>query len=501
MFCPKCGNQLTQNANFCNKCGTPLNLINNNQNQQTMFNPNIVNTANNNGVENSNTFQNNNQINENIVQENIQMENNNSFQSNNQFGNNYQNNNMNTMSNNQQYSNMVTTPNNGQFNNYQSNNYTNFNSQNNYNQNQTYNMNNYNGNNYGYYSQPPKKGKSAIGICAAIFLIFIIVAVVIGLDSSSDEFYFNDDYSDKPDTVVKNDSNKKNTGKYQTVINPENTYTGANINSISDANALIVKDSVDQKSQCPSAIKSIEDDIINNYGITAVNLCEMDLGFARELANVVKKVYNEYPTIRGSLTNLTLINAPVSQGYIAAFGPIFIFAQSNTSSTFPWVNKSQIILNTTYYLNKERFKTSIDASVKAGHFPKNATIYSPLAHELGHYISFIAMLKYYNMDSILLVNAANEKTVVKILNDFKRGDYSLSMIREAYNNYKRDTGSNIGFDEWRGTISKYALAKDEKGQYIYDETIAESFHDVYLNGDNAVPASKYVIAVLKQKVR
>ena len=55
-------------------------------------------------------------------------------------------------------------------------------------------------------------------------------------------------------------------------------------------------------------------------------------------------------------------------------------------------------------------------------------------------------------------------------------------------------------DEWRGTISKYALAKDNSGNYIYDETIAESFHDVYLNGDNAKDASKYVIKVLKSKL-
>ena len=55
-------------------------------------------------------------------------------------------------------------------------------------------------------------------------------------------------------------------------------------------------------------------------------------------------------------------------------------------------------------------------------------------------------------------------------------------------------------DEWRGTISKYALAKNNRGEYIYDETIAESFHDVYLNKNNASDASKYVVEVLKKKL-
>ena len=72
------------------------------------------------------------------------------------------------------------------------------------------------------------------------------------------------------------------------------------------------------------------------------------------------------------------------------------------------------------------------------------------------------------------------------------------MIKEAHENFKKDTGSNIDLDVWRETISSYAVAKDNSGNYIYDETIAESFHDVYLNGETAADASKYVVAVLKK---
>ena len=42
------------------------------------------------------------------------------------------------------------------------------------------------------------------------------------------------------------------------------------------------------------------------------------------------------------------------------------------------------------------------------------------------------------------------------------------------------------------------IAKDNDGEYIYDETIAEAFHDTYLNKDNAIDASKYIIKVLKK---
>ena len=74
-------------------------------------------------------------------------------------------------------------------------------------------------------------------------------------------------------------------------------------------------------------------------------------------------------------------------------------------------------------------------------------------------------------------------------------------LEEAYNRYKADTKDTIGFDEWRGTISKYAVAKDIYGKYIYDEKIAEAFHDVYLNKSNSTVASRYIIKVLKEKLK
>ena len=90
---------------------------------------------------------------------------------------------------------------------------------------------------------------------------------------------------------------------------------------------------------------------------------------------------------------------------------------------------------------------------------------------------------------------------MKVYDDFGEGKFSKKMLDEAYNNYKKDNKtSTLSFDEWRGQISQYALAKDETGAYIYDETIAEAFHDVYLNGNNAVETSKYIVEVLKKYI-
>lgn len=354
--------------------------------------------------------------------------------------------------------------------------------------------------NSGIYQTSDNKKAVLIGIGIGTFLLFIVIFCSFILKNLKGNYYFNKnsyENNEKSSTTIES----KKSGKYSTVIIYDNTYSGVKISKDTDALNLIIEDSVSQKKNCPTEIKKIEDDIISKYGITAVNLCELDLGFARELENVFKKIYNEYPSVRGYITNLTLVNASLSEGYIAAFMPIFNFATSSSSSTYPWVIKTQILLNTSYFLNLERLESSVIAGSTSGHFPKNATIYSPVAHELGHYLSFLAMMRSYKLNSILLVDNNNINTFYNLYSDFGTGKYSLSMIEQAYQKYKSDTNTNLSLDEWRGTISKYALAKNNSGEYIYDETIAESFHDVYLNGKNAKDASKYVVNVLKERLK
>lgn len=333
----------------------------------------------------------------------------------------------------------------------------------------------------------------------ALVLIFIGV-IIIGRNAGENYYFSDNSYTEKEEIIEKKQDVTSKKSKYKTVIVTDNFYEGVQLLEKDDAYDLISSDSVSQKKTCSKEIIDIENEIISKYNVTAVNLCELDVEFAKELSKVFEKVYIEYPEIRNYLTNLTLINAPVNENYIAAFMAVFPFASADTISSYPWVFKTQVLLNTKYFLNPERMQIGIDSSSKSGHFPPNATIYSPLAHELGHYISFIAMMKYYQTDSVLLVDNNNINTFYKIINDFSEGDFSLLMIDEAYKTWKQDTGKNMEFDIWRATISSYAVAKDNNGDYIYDETIAEAFHDVYLNGDEAKEASKYIIDVLKSKL-
>ena len=279
----------------------------------------------------------------------------------------------------------IATPNQNSLNN-SNNNYVTQNVNNNYQNPQP--INNYNNYQQSYMNTPNNKDNKKMifigaGIGVGLFLILFLITHFIG--NSSENYYFDTNHNEQNNEIVQSTGSSTKKGKYKTAIIYDNTYSGVKINKDTDAFALIVKDSVNQKNNCPSDIKKVEDEIIKNYGITAVNLCEMDVDFARELGNVFKKIYDEYPSVRGYITNLTLVNVSMTDNYIAAFMPVFNFATSDTASTYPWVIKTQVLLNTSYFLNKERLEASVTDGSSTGHFPKNSTIYSPVAHELGHY--------------------------------------------------------------------------------------------------------------------
>ncbi len=351
-------------------------------------------------------------------------------------------------------------------------------------------------------------------ITVVIMIIIILLTTVILLITNKNSYNF--DYGnvensvngtpavqngDNNNTIQNGGGNTIKSGKNATAIITDNVYYGISINNEADAIKLIEEDSIKQKqADYPQEIIEIENRIIQNYSITAVNLKELDVEFAKELENVIKNIYTNFPSARGHLTNLTLTNLDMSNnGVIALFMPVFTFGTSNTTTTRPWVIKTQIQLNARYFLDPTRIDSSVQASSKVGHFPKNATRNSPVAHELGHYLSFIAMMNHYSTNSVMLIDDNKLSNYYEIIKDFGKGDFSKQMLDEAYQNYVRDNGT-IDFDQWRGQISQYALAKDEQGEYIYDETIAEAFHDVYLNGDNANSTSKYIIQVLKKYI-
>ena len=142
----------------------------------------------------------------------------------------------------------------------------------------------------------------------------------------------------------------------------------------------------------------------------------------------------------------------------------------------------------------------VESVVGENWYVKDATWESTIAHELGHYISFVSLLKKYNIDNITLVTKDNKDTIDNILNEFNSGSYSKQLLMEALNNYNNKYKTNLTLKEFASTISKYAGFKDKNGNLIADETIAEAIHDYYLHGDNMKTTSKEIVNVIKSRL-
>lgn len=330
----------------------------------------------------------------------------------------------------------------------------------------------------------------------------ILVAILLFVVSVGSFIYYRNEYklyfadtSYQYDTTI---PDSIYSGNFVTTIDYDNKYVNDNVKSENDALNLIINESEKQKAKClDNKNKDVEDRIQKKYNIAAVNLCELDHSFALEIEKVIDNVYKKYPNIGGYMSNLTLINAPDNSSNLASFEFAFIFSTSSKNRGYPWVVKNMIILNSNYYLDNEGFARTIKDSVRSGWFPKNASRDTIIAHEMGHYLSFVALNKTYNTNERFLIKKINRSNYYNMISDYSSGKWAKGITDQAYENYNNKyPGKYSNEYEFRASISSYATAINGKGEFIYDETIAEAFHDYYINKDNATDASKEIVKVL-----
>lgn len=327
------------------------------------------------------------------------------------------------------------------------------------------------------------------GVCFVIILIIAIFSGGINFSFRGEKAYYQNKIIDK-------------SSEFQTAVVTDNMYTNVTVNNKDDAKALIVKDSDNQKNKCENdKVKEVEARIEQKYDIVAVNLCELDYKFALEIEKVLDNIHKEFPTtIKGHLTNLTLSNMG-EYGSIASFVSAKLFAKSNTLTTYPNVYKTSIFLNAEYFLNLDRFTVDMQQS-EGVWFVNNATKSSIVAHEFGHYLSFLAQLNNtQDISDVILLTRKNYSNYSNLINDSNEGVFSLKIIQEAYeNSIKQNSSQYDDIEEFRSSISEYAASTDDYGEPIYDETIAEAYHDWYLNKEKAADASKEIVSVLKKYI-
>ena len=364
----------------------------------------------------------------------------------------------------------------------------------------------------------PQKKKTGTGkyIVIGLLILSIIIAVIIGIVAiiNVDSVYFSDDdydriasrdddrEKDKDDDSGSDKSGvrKKSGDSSKTEVEVDHFYY-IDLPNEQAADELIRKDSEEQKQTTSDEVKKIENQIIRDYKVKAVNLGEMDVETAKGISNAFKYIYDNYPGARNMLSNISIGNLPVSQNNVLAyFGP-HEFAVSKSSATgYPKSVKTLMCLNSRYFLNPALLEKSVEQSSKVGHFPKNVSKYAVVVHESGHFLTLVATMKKYGIDSFSFLEADSVEKYIKVVQDWNANEEPISILKEAYENYKKKYNDNISFDDFRATISKYAMQTDSSGKPIYHETVAEAFHDFYTNGQNSAKASIEIVEVLKKRV-
>lgn len=308
----------------------------------------------------------------------------------------------------------------------------------------------------------------------------------------------------RPIAYIKKQINSYTNGYNSTILNTNNVYNNIVISNYNDAINYIKKDFESQDYLCSNNIdvKRLEYNLEENYNIAKVNFCDMNYDESLKITEVIEKIYKLFPNISGALTNLTITNAPTKEEYIAYFQPMFQFINPNENiNEYNKVNKTQIYLNSYYFLNSDIVSKDIKTAIGSNWYVNDATWESTIAHELGHYISFKTFLNENNIENITYVTPNNEEKITKLLIEFDSGKYSTGVVTTALNNYNIKNNASLDIDNFTKLISSYAGTKDKKGNLIADETIAEAIHDYFLHDSNCSKASLEIINIIKTKLR
>ena len=330
-----------------------------------------------------------------------------------------------------------------------------------------------------------------ISMLAVLVLVFFSMLMIRG-----EKLY-------KPFSYIKKQSFNYMYGYNTSLIKTDNKYSKKSINSYNDAKLFIKNDFSKQGYNC---FNDVSVDIMTNklesdYSIPSVSFCDISNNESIKIKNVIDKMYLLFPNVKGALTNITITNASTKKEYIARFQPMYQFVNIDEDiDIYNKVNKTQILLNSYYFLNEDIMEKDIESVVGKDYYVKDATWESTIAHEFGHYISFVALLKKNNIENITFVTEDNESKINSILSEFNSGEYSLSLLKEALNNYNNKYSTNLNINEFASMISNYAATTNKKGELIADETIAEAIHDYYLHGDNMNKASREVVSVVSSKL-
>lgn len=320
-------------------------------------------------------------------------------------------------------------------------------------------------------------------ICALLVIAFILICIFKHI-----EFYYP---IYKFEKIVLQGIN----GYPSVLTDNERTYYGKKVENVEEAKELIAEDYYSQELKCKYTIEKdeLEEQMEKKYDLASVHLCDMSTDTIKKVDAVFDKMFNLFPTAKGYLTNVSIDNLSRDTEGVADFIPYYPFVNDTLSvKNFNKVYKTEILLNSKYFLNDALLeKETSNKHVSGG------TNLDSLAHYLGKYVAFVAVIKKHQATDFILETSKNTERIEEVIKDDQIGELYQEIVINAFNKYNALNGEDITFENFALSISEKAT--ERVGEYISRESIiGEAVYDYYLHGDNASKASLSVVTELKK---
>lgn len=292
---------------------------------------------------------------------------------------------------------------------------------------------------------------------------------------------------------LQNQNPQMNNAQTKTAITYDKTYE-KEIKSAEEAIAEIRKEGENQRElHTAKEICDIEKRMEETYGILQVNLGEMDGKMAERIESAFFYMFQEYPSLYGSLTNVTLGNLEEDLIAVTEYTEFI----SPKEQIYPIVMKRQIVLSGRNFLNENRLENLIEKSVAEGHWQQDMSVEAIVVHELGHVLVGNVRMENYGLKNFYYIEEENADAFASYQNDVLAEHQTTAeeILNNAYQKDEVDAQKTLR--EVCGEISGYAEGLQEDGGISYEEACAEAVVDVYLHGEKAHTFSKSVVEELK----
>nr|MBQ8253419.1 hypothetical protein [Lachnospiraceae bacterium] len=248
-------------------------------------------------------------------------------------------------------------------------------------------------------------------------------------------------------------------------------------------------------------VEKIELFMEEEFDICAVNLGEMDVATAEDIKRAFTYMYNEYPQLQGTLTNISVGNFRGEAVTYTALTQSRVFVIHETDDAYPFVVKHEIILNAAKFFDRAKFLRECEKQVADGYWPVNSDISSVIVHELGHQLLGVTAMEQFGLVPSHYITEENAEAYSCYMTDSLASNQTVakSVEETAYAIWKERYGHTGSREQFRESISLYAKGLQPDGGVSYGETFAEAVADVYLNGENAADASRALIESLNKK--